>query len=186
MPPSHFDLVYHHCTWAREGWFRGRKARAAPQVTFKPGCFQRSPYIIFLSLWSCLALGCFKAGARLWHQPKKNHQAHILSEAGFELMAREQLLETLPTVRLQALPCPPHKVRTCVDLKLLIYLRKWQSAQPKLSIQDLFLLAINLTIISPLKPDFSLPLLSLQNESHFVYAMGKIYNLFKCINNINI
>lgn len=39
---------------------------------------------------------------------------------------------------------------------------------------------------SPLKPDFSLPLLSLQNASHFVYAMGKIYNLFKCIDSINI
>lgn len=38
----------------------------------------------------------------------------------------------------------------------------------------------------PLKPDFSLPLLSLQNASHFVYAMGKIYNLFKCTDSINI
>lgn len=37
-----------------------------------------------------------------------------------------------------------------------------------------------------MKPEFSLPLLSLENASHFVYAMGKIYNLFKCIDSINI
>lgn len=39
---------------------------------------------------------------------------------------------------------------------------------------------------TPSQPDFSLPLLSLQNASHFVYAKGKIYNLFKCIDSINI
>lgn len=37
-----------------------------------------------------------------------------------------------------------------------------------------------------MKPDFSLPVLYLQNASNFVYAMGKIYNLFKCIDSINI
>lgn len=102
-------------------------------------------------------------------------------------MVRDQLLKTLPAVRPQPIPSSPpsHKVRT-QGLDFINLFKEIAVSSDQVEHTRFISPCCQPYHHSPLKPDFSLPLFSLQNASHFVYAMGKIYNLFKCIDSINI
>lgn len=102
-------------------------------------------------------------------------------------MARDQLLEMLLAVRSQLIPSspPPHNIRTW-GLDFINLFKEMAVSWDQVEHARFISPCRQPYHHSPLKPDFSLPLLSLQNASHFVYAMGKIYNLFKCIDSINI
>lgn len=116
MTHPHFILVHHQFTWVGGGWHGvGREGpKLLPKWPLSPAGFK---WILHhrSSLWLCQALSCFKAGARVWCQADQNHQTHGLLEAGFKLVARQQLLETTPALGLQSAPssAPPHKVRAC-------------------------------------------------------------------------
>lgn len=143
MPPSHFNLIQSYALEQGLGevmWDRGRRARAAPKVTFL-ACLDSEEFIHHPpSLWSCLVLSCFKAGdrkrrAKVWHWPEENNQTHVLFEAGFELMVRDKLLKKAACCEVTAysFPPPPHKVRTW-GLDFINLFEEIQSAQTKLNI----------------------------------------------------
>jgi len=128
-----------------------------------------------------------KGGQRFDIGLRRTTSLRVLFEAGFELMARDQLLNTLPVARSQLIPSspPPHDART-QGLGFINSFKETAVSSDQVEHKRFISPCLHPYHHSPLKPDFSLPLLPLQNASHSVYAMGKIYNLFKCIDSINI